>query len=311
MQARITDADLVILLQDGGRPAAEDSLEHTLASDWSNSGTKVLIFVNSRAQAVAEAVNSWMGADRRRLVVGPVDDAHFLVREFVPAVMDLLPDRHLALGRHFPLFRVPIAHRMINETSFSNAAYAFSTGLAGIVPVLDIPLNVTDMVVLTKNQAFLAFKLGLTLGLSTRWQDYVAEFGSVLGGGFLWRQIARSLVGLIPAWGIIPKAGIAYSGTYVVGHVVLNWYLTGRHVTPEQMRKLYSQAFARGKHLARDLAEKMPRPRLSRRKRAQLPPPQVSQVCSNCGRNSALDAQFCQYCGQPFSPALPDGSATG
>jgi hypothetical protein len=219
---------------------------------------------------------------------------------------------------------VPIANRLINEACFSNAAYSLSTGLAEIVPVLDIPLNVTDMIVLSKNQAFLAYKLGLALGLSTRWQDYVTEFGSVLGGGFLWRQLARSLVGLIPAWGIIPKVAVAYSGTYVVGHAVLGWYLTGRHISGKQMRELYGVAFARGKRLAQDLVSKVPRPRLGRRKTPALLPERTqtgaqagaaqavetqvvdvpaAQVCPNCGRTSALDASFCQYCGQKLLTA--------
>ena len=76
-----------------------------------------------------------------------------------------------------------IAHQLINETCFSNAVYSLTTGVAEVVPIFDIPLNITDMVVLTKAQAFLVYKLGLTLGFSTRWQDYLGEFGSVVGGG--------------------------------------------------------------------------------------------------------------------------------
>ena len=122
------------------------------------------------------------------------------------------------------------------------------------------------MMVLTKSQAFLAYKLGLLLGFSTRWQDYVTELGSVIGSGFLWRQIARQLVGLVPGWGIIPKVAVAYSGTYVVGNAILGWYLTGRKLTPQQMRELYAQAFDRGKEYARKLSEKLPKPRIGKRK---------------------------------------------
>ena len=156
----------------------------------------------------------------------------------------------------------------------SNAAYSFSTGLAEIVPVLDLPLNVTDLVVLTKSQAFLAYKLGLLVGFSTRWQDYVTEFGSVIGSGFVWRQIARSLIGLIPAWGIIPKVAVAYSGTYVVGNAILGWYLTGRKLSTKQMRALSLEAFTRGKEFARKFGEKIPRPRLGSRKKDRLPAPE-------------------------------------
>jgi uncharacterized protein (DUF697 family) len=222
--------------------------------------------------------------------------------------MELLPERHLALGRQFPLFRVAIAHQLINETCFANAAYSLSTGVAEVVPIFDIPLNITDMIVLTKAQAFLVYKLGLALGFSTRWQDYLGEFGSVVGGGFVWRQLARMLIGLIPIWGIVPKVAVAYSGTYVVGHAVLQWYLTGRHISNKQMRAMYVQALMNGKKIAQNMVSRLPRPRLGRRKAAQLPALSM-KPCPFCGKPNAPDANFCQYCGQTFQPTFPEEGA--
>jgi ribosomal protein L32 len=118
----------------------------------------------------------------------------------------------------------------------------------------------------------------LLLGFSTRWQDYVTEFGSVIGSGFVWRQIARSLIGLIPAWGIIPKVVVAYSGTYVVGNAILSWYLTGRKLSSKQMRALSAQALTRGKEYARKLGQKIPRPRIGIRKKEKLPALQKSHA---------------------------------
>lgn len=295
-------ADLIILLLDAR--AEDHDREKDLAKSWANADKKVLVFVNQfTLPGSTKVLGPWVNWGQQRVVYGSVEDTDFLHKEFAPAVIGLLPDQLLALGRNFPLFRVPIAHHLINETSFTNATYALSSGLAAIVPVFNIPLNVADMVVLSKAQAFMVYRLGLALGLSTEWQDYVSEFGSVLGGGFLWRQLARSLVGLIPAWGIVPKVAIAYAGTYVVGNVVLQWYLTGRHITKKQMRELYSQAFARGKIFARYLAQRMPRPRLGRRRKpAELPAPKEKQACTNCGRISDADAAFCQYCGHRFEP---------
>jgi uncharacterized protein (DUF697 family) len=316
-------ADLVILIVSENQ--RDLSRERALVRGWADVGKKVLVFVNSSAEDFIESDGKdgepSNGGGRnpaykpgvewgiRRVVHGPVDDPAFLLKEFVPEVTAILPEQLLALGRQFPLFRVSIARQLIYDTSFSNAAYALSTGIAEVVPLFDIPLNVTDMVVLTKTQAFLVYKLGLILGLSTRWQDYVTEFGGVLGGGFLWRQLARQLIGLIPAWGIVPKVAVSYAGTYVVGNVVLQWYLTGRHVTRAQMNQLYSQAFARGKNLARDLIQKTPRPKLPRRKRAALPAPEKTKICPVCGKESAADAQFCQYCGHGLSS--PDEKGEG
>jgi hypothetical protein len=99
----------------------------------------------------------------------------------------------------------------------------------------------------------------------------VTEFGGVIGGGFVWRQIARGLIGLVPGWGIIPKAAIAYSGTYVVGNAILGWYLTGRHLSRKQMKALSQQAFSKGKEYAKALGKKLPKPRLGRGNKGALP----------------------------------------
>ena len=259
------NADLIILMVDA--QDTDTTRQQQLATEWANSGKKTLVFLNQfESQSGSMAVSAWTRQRKRGVVWGSALDSDFLTREFAPAVMALLPDKLLGLGRDFPLFRSPIAHYLIQDTCFSNAAYALSTGLAETVGVFDLPITVADMVVLTKTQAYLVYKLGLVLGYTTRWQDYVVEFGSVLGSGFLWRQLARTLVGLIPVWGILPKVAVSYAGTYVVGHAVLQWYLTGRHVSKKQMQQLYKQAFARGKNLARELIQKAPRPKLPKPK---------------------------------------------
>ena len=269
----VPDAHLIIVLVDATR--ADFSEEQLLVKKWSEGGKNVLVFINKidlvNSKIVGDDRQGWQAS---RVIYGSVNDIVSLEREFIPTVLEFLPQQHIALGRQFPLFRLTIAHQLINDTCLSNAAYSFSTGLAEIVPVLDLPLNLTDLIILTKSQAFLAYKLGLLLGFSTRWQDYVTEFGGVIGSGFVWRQIARSLIGLVPGWGILPKVAIAYSGTYVVGNAILGWYLSGRHLSPKQMQALSVQAFARGKEYARKLGGKIPRPRLGRHKKDRLSAPQ-------------------------------------
>jgi uncharacterized protein (DUF697 family) len=310
---KAVNMDLLILMMDSRRK--DSSREQELVKRWYNAGQKVLVFINQFAE-VDESVSivPLTSRGKRRVVWGSVLDADLLLEQFVPIVMEMIPEHLLSLGRYFPLFRVAVARYLINDTCFSNAAYALSTGLAETVAVLDIPIAVTDMVVMSKNQAFLVYKLGLALGQSTRWQDYVMEFGGVLGSGFLWRELARTLVGFIPVWGIVPKTAIAYAGTYVVGNVVLQWYLTGRRLTRTQMQQMYKGAFARGKNVARNLVAGLPRPRLSRPrlprprlprpKKKALPPPEATRACPQCGQLSAADAKYCQYCGAPF-PADP------
>ncbi len=316
-------ADLIILLITVSQP--DFSRYQDLVRAWQELARRVVILIDfPEPPADPQSITPWPNHDRRRVLFGSIGDPNFILEKFAPAVVELLPDHHLALGRNYPLFRIAIAHHLINDTSFSNAAYAMSTGIASIVPVFDIPLTIADTIVLTKAQAFLVYRLGLALGYSTRWQDYIGEFGSVIGGGFVLRQLARSLVGLIPFWGIVPKTAIAYSGTYVVGNAILQWYLTGRHISKNQMRLLYQQATERGKILARSLLSRLPHPHLrlppllpSPRKKARqaslesvssskpLPPAKKRRgVCPNCARRNAKNAKFCQYCGNSLDPTI-------
>ena len=288
-------ADLLILIL--ASTTTEVTREQELVKAWIASGKRVLLFYNISSDVPVDTRDGWLDWGTARVVYGSVEDREFLQTTFAQVVMSLLPDRHLSLGRNFPLFRTPIANHIINDTCFSNAIYSFSTGLAEIIPVLDIPLNITDIFVLTKAQALLVYRLGMLLGLPTDWRYYLAEFSSVVGGGFLWRQAARQLVGLIPVWGIIPKVGVAYAGTYVVGHAVLRWHHTGRHITRKELSALYRQAFIRGKEVARGLGSKIPRPRLPRRKAKALPEPAILQMCPTCGTANEMDANFCKSCG--------------
>ncbi len=294
--ARLGAVDLIVLMLDATR--GEYSAEAALYAEWQRAERNVLVFYN-RMDAVIEThalgatLAAWSGA---RVALGSATDPDSLATEFIPRVLDALPERHLALARRYPLFRLAVARKLINDTAIASATYAFSTGLAEVIPALDIPFNVADVVILTKNQALMVYKLGPALGLSTRWQDHVAELGGVVGAGFLWRQVARQLVGLIPVWGILPKVAVAYAGTYAVGEAIVRWYQTGHKVSGSGMRELYASALVQGRRVAQNLFERAPRPSLSKMKMPALPRPRAQNVCPNCGKKNPRDAKFCAYC---------------
>ena len=301
--AQAATADLILVLVDGS--ARDSTAERALVNRWVAGGKKVLIFIDNRRPSSDLGPDAWLNWGTAQIAYGSVEERTSLVETLVPAATAMLSDRLLSLGRHFPLFRTPIAHQLINETCTSNAVYAFSTGIAEVVPFLDIPLNIADLVVLTKTQALLVYRLGLLLGLPTDWRYYLAEFGSVIGGGFLWRQAARQLVGLIPVWGIVPKVAVAYAGTYAVGHAVLRWHQTGRHLTRKEIGQLYRQAFAMGKSIAGDLAQRIPRPRRLGGKRRLLPKPRKKRICAHCNTHNDPDASFCKRCGHALEEGVP------
>jgi hypothetical protein len=80
------------------------------------------------------------------------------------------------------------------------------------------------------------------------------EIGVIVAGAFGWRAIARELVGKIPlGGGLIPKAAVAYAGTYVVGLGLEKANRTGTGLSKLEKRFVYTGAFARGKEVVREL----------------------------------------------------------
>jgi uncharacterized protein (DUF697 family) len=194
-----------------------------------------------------------------RVAIDHLDEAG--LGSVVDALFDVIePDKRLAWARQFPALRPKVYHALIDDTARANAAYAFSTGLAEVVPLLDIPLNIGDMVVLTKNQLMMAYRLALAAGKDGRPRDLLGEIVGVLGGGLLFRQIARQLVGLVPVIGLVPKVAVAYGGTWAIGRAIVLWVTDGHKVAGRRLKELTREGMTRGRAVARSLAKRQAPP---------------------------------------------------
>ncbi len=180
-------------------------------------------------------------------------DAHALAAVAATLLPAVPEHRRLALGRQLPPLRPALFDGLIQETAQANASFAFTTGLAETVPVLTAPLNVGDVVVLTKNQLMLGYRIVLASGKSGEPRTLIREIVGVLGGGLLFRQIARQLVGLIPVAGLVPKVAIAYAGTWAIGRAIAVWANEGRTITADMVRSYSAEAMGRGRALAERL----------------------------------------------------------
>jgi len=116
--------------------------------------------------------------------------------------------------------------------------------------VLGIPLSIGDMIVLTKNQLMMSYRIALAAGKEGRARNLVAEIVGVLGGGLLFRQIARQLSGMLPVVGIVPKVAVAYGGTWAIGRAVTIWATEGRKLTGERLKQLSRECLAKGRRVA-------------------------------------------------------------
>jgi uncharacterized protein (DUF697 family) len=166
----------------------------------------------------------------------------------------------LAIARSFPLFREPVAHRIIYRIARENALFSLVTALPNVIPsVIELPWVVgefaTDTAFLTMNQIRMALRLAAAYGREVGYTEQKFDIAAIVAGAFGWRAIARELIGKIPlGGGLIPKAAVAFAGTYVVGLGLEKVNRTGSGLTKQEKRDAYVAAFSSGKEVAAELA---------------------------------------------------------
>lgn len=233
------------------REDADCTAEQTLVRELEHAGVRVLVCLVTAAQTPPPLRHHWLPASM--ITVGdPIDDVQ-ATSLLVNGVLVLKAVDALALARHLPAFRERVARNLVDDAALANAVYSFGSGLVEIYPLADVPLNVADMMVLTKNQALMGYKIALAMGLNADFRQIMPQLAAVVGSGFLLRQAARGLVGLIPGLGIIPKVGVAFAGTYATGEVIHRWCAYGERVNSRALKELYDNAIGRGRTVARTL----------------------------------------------------------
>ncbi len=193
----------------------------------------------------------------------PHDPGSFVYRRNKPdqVVCDILEkhsDLKLALARQFLPFRKPVSDDIILNVSKENALFSVATSVPALMPILAVPWAVgefaSDTAFLTMNQIRMAFMLAAANDRVIGYREQKSEIASLFAGAFGWRAIARELIGVIPMGaGIIPKAGIAFAGTYVMGLSLERFYRIGYGMTPAERKQAYKEALERGKDIAANL----------------------------------------------------------
>ncbi len=218
---------------------------------FATGGTPVLTIVAGDTSRTAKVLRP---GEHSRVAVETLD-ATAIDAIATALVLMTTEDQQVALGAQLPPLRAAIFTRTIERTARANASFALTTGLAEAIPVLTAPLNLGDMVVLTKNQLMMCYRLALTAGREGDPKALMSEIIGVLGGGVLFRQIARQLVGLIPIAGLLPKVAIAYAGTFAIGKAMVAWTTEGKQITSEAVAAYSREGLVKGRALAEHLVE--------------------------------------------------------
>ncbi len=197
----------------------------------------------------------------------------------------LAKHEHLSipLSRHFLPFRQAYSRSVIRSISKENALFSLATALPDIIPsIIELPWALaeftSDTAFLTMNQIRMAFLLAAASDRPVGYMEQKSEIASVIGGAFGWRALARQVLGKVPfGGGLIPKAGIAYAATRVVGLSLERYYGLGYTYTREEREGLYNEAFQHGKNVAYRILKAL-RPDLIKRSasgKARVSPPKL------------------------------------
>jgi hypothetical protein len=192
----------------------------------------------------------------------------------VEQILDEREQLSLPLARRFQPFRAAVTDKLIHRIGKENALFSIATALPNIAPsILEIPWALgefgSDTIFLTVNQVRMLFLLAGASDRRIGYREQRAEIASVIAGAFGWRAIARELVGKVPfGGGLIPKAAIAFAGTYVIGRSAERLYRIGYAYTRQERRAAYEDALERGKKLVASLVDDLKMRRPSRRQPA-------------------------------------------
>jgi hypothetical protein len=176
-------------------------------------------------------------------------------------------DLMLALARRLYPFRKVVSHQVIHSVAKENALFCLATALPDVVPsFLSFPWAIgaygSDSAFLTMNQVRMAFLLGAASDRTVGYGAQKSEIASIAASSFGWRALARELVGKIPmGGGLIPKAAIAWAGTWAVGLSLERLYRLGYGFTKEERRAVYEDAYQHGKAIAASLLDGLKRER--------------------------------------------------
>jgi uncharacterized protein (DUF697 family) len=149
--------------------------------------------------------------------VGP--GAGFPMEEIARVIAHALGETATPLAARLPVLRDAVVDRLIAKFSRQNGMI----GVAVFVPGADFPI-------LTVNQVRLLMRIADAYGFELD-RERIPEVLGVIGSGFGFRAIARSLLGIVPIAGWAVKGGIAYGGTRALGEAARRYFESRAPVT--------------------------------------------------------------------------------
>ena len=117
-------------------------------------------------------------------------------------------DKAVSFAAAYPSCRESVVKQITSACAKENAAI----GAVALVPGSDMPL-------MTARQIRLALDITSAYNIDMSIET-IAELLGVVGAGFGYRTVARTVAGAVPGFGWALKAGMGYAGTYTTARVI-------------------------------------------------------------------------------------------
>ena len=117
-------------------------------------------------------------------------------------------DKAVSFAAAYPSCRESVVKQITSSCAKENAAI----GAVALVPGSDMPL-------MTARQIRLALDITSAYNIDMSIET-IAELLGVVGAGFGYRTVARTVAGAVPGFGWALKAGMGYAGTYTTARVI-------------------------------------------------------------------------------------------
>jgi len=193
---------------------------------------------------------------------GPMPSHFYPLEEAVTRFVERHEELWISVAGRFPAFRDPVVDGLIGKIARENAVFAIATALPNLAPFLGFAWAVgelaSDTAFLTVNQIRLAFLIAAASDSPVGYVEQRGQIASIITSAFGWRALARELVSKVPfGGGIVPKAAVAFAGTYVVGLGLDRYQRLGRGLTAAEKREMYALALQRGREIVHEIVGRL------------------------------------------------------
>ena len=117
-------------------------------------------------------------------------------------------EKSVSFAAAYPLCRIQVVKQITAVCAKENAAI----GAVAFVPGSDMPL-------MTARQIRLALDITAAYNINVS-VETIAELLGVVGAGFGYRTVARTVAGVVPGFGWALKAGMGYAGTHTTARII-------------------------------------------------------------------------------------------